>query len=99
MPLLGKGMGWLGYVYALNGEREKAERILDGDMSGKLQPVDKVFIYTGLGEYDKAVDWLEKAYEEKDSYVAYIAVFPEFDPLRTHPRFRALVKKMNLPAE
>ncbi len=44
-----------------------------------------------VGEYERAIDWLEKV-----ANVTQIKVNPEFDPLRSNPRFQALMKKMGL---
>ncbi len=54
--------------------------------------------YIDAGEYDLAIDWLEKAYEEHDPNLPYIGV-PYFDPLRSYPRFQDLLRKMNLPVD
>ena len=48
----------------------------------------------GLGEKDKAFEWLEKAYEEH--FIIAIKVNPVFDPLRSDPRFADLLRRMNL---
>ena len=53
-------------------------------------------IYLGLGEYEKAIDWLETAYDERNTYLPYTRTLQEFDPIRDHPRFVALMKKMGL---
>jgi len=49
-----------------------------------------------LGQKDKALEWLEKAYEEHDSGLVSIAVEPMFDSLRSEPRFRNVVRRMKL---
>jgi TolB-like protein/predicted Ser/Thr protein kinase len=54
--------------------------------------------YLDAGEYDLAIDWLEKAYEEHDPNLPYITV-PSWDPLRSYPRFQGLLRKMNLPED
>ena len=54
------------------------------------------FIRAGM--LDRALDSLERQYDKRDPNLAYISVAPVFDPLRSHPRFRALLKKMNLPS-
>jgi len=51
-------------------------------------------LHLGLGEKDQALDWLEKGYEEQDWYRWGLKVWPIFDPLRTEPRFQALLKKV-----
>ena len=52
-------------------------------------------IYAGLGEKDKAFEWLEKGYEDR-SHRLRIKVDPPFDPLRSDPRFADLLRRMNL---
>jgi hypothetical protein len=52
-------------------------------------------IYMGFGEIDKAFDWFEKSIEERDSMIWYVH-YSAFDPLRSHPRYHALLRKMNL---
>ena len=54
------------------------------------------FIRAGM--LDRALDSLERLYDARDTSLAYISVAPIFDPLRGHPRFGALLKKMNLPS-
>jgi tetratricopeptide (TPR) repeat protein len=47
-------------------------------------------------DYGRAIDWLEKSYDERDPNLPYIGK-PLFDPLRTDPRFQALLRRMGLP--
>ena len=54
-------------------------------------------VYTGLGEFDTALDWLDKGYEQRSVGMVVLKPDPRFDPLRTHPRYRALLQRMNLP--
>jgi hypothetical protein len=55
-------------------------------------------IYVGLGEKDKAFEWLEKAYEERSiaAFFGFIKADPVYDPLRSDPRFADLLRRMNL---
>ena len=53
-------------------------------------------VYLGLGEIDKTFEWLEKAYEERDSNLIYVTIPPVFDPIRSDPRYKKLLKKMGL---
>jgi hypothetical protein len=46
---------------------------------------------------DQAFDRMEKAYEEKSLGMVYLKIIPAFDPLRSNPRFQALLRKMNFP--
>jgi eukaryotic-like serine/threonine-protein kinase len=54
-------------------------------------------IYVLLGDKDKAFYWLEKGYEERDGFMVELAVSPMFDPVRSDPRYKALVKKIGFP--
>jgi len=49
------------------------------------------------GEKDLAMDWLERGFEMRDSYMPYVGVMPGFDSLRDEPRFQELLRRMNLP--
>jgi TolB-like protein/DNA-binding winged helix-turn-helix (wHTH) protein len=55
-------------------------------------------VYAYRGEKDKAIEWLERAYQRHSTYLNFIKWYPIFDSLRTDPRFKALLRKMNLPA-
>ena len=71
----------------------------DLDDRAKLRyrsPSLRVILHLGLGEKDKALDWLEKCYEEQDGYCWILKVGQLYDPLRTEPRFQALLKKVGL---
>jgi serine/threonine-protein kinase len=90
--------GLLGYAYAISGDRPKAEQMLCelADMA-KRQYVNKTAfatIYLGLGEKQKALDWLEKSYEDQESACWYLRVDPIYDSVRNEPRFQALLTKI-----
>jgi TolB-like protein/Tfp pilus assembly protein PilF len=53
-------------------------------------------IYTGLGEKSTALDWLDRAYEERSDRLVYLAVDPIADPLRSDPRFTELLHKIGV---
>ena len=54
-------------------------------------------IYIHLRNFDKTFEWLEKAYEARNSWLVYIKSFPEWEPIRSDPRYKVLLKKMGLP--
>ncbi len=89
----------LGYIYASSGKKEEAMKVLD-DLS-KLASEEYVpaygraVIYSSLGDKDKAIEWLERAYEERSFWV-YFKVDPIFDSLRNDERFNALLQKIGL---
>jgi len=74
----------------------KAERY--GKPGEMVRAFDISQNYLDAGDYDLAVDWLEKAYEEYDPSMPYIGI-PSLDPLRSNPRFLDLLRKMNLPMD
>jgi tetratricopeptide (TPR) repeat protein len=55
--------------------------------------------YLDAGDYDLAIKWLENAYEIRQQTLPYISGVPVWDPVRSHPRFQALLRNMNLPEE
>jgi len=54
--------------------------------------------YLDAGDYEKAIYWLEKAYEEFDPTLTYIGM-PLYDPLRSYPRFQDLLRRIGLPVD
>lgn len=60
-------------------------------------PSSVALIYAGLGEKDRALEWLEKGYREHDAGLVYLKIEPGFDPLRSDPRFKDLVRRVGLP--
>src|SRR5437667_9103840 len=90
--------GLLGYAYAISGDRAKAEQMLrELEAQAKRQYVNSsafAAIYLGLGEKEKALDWLDVAYENQESACWLLKVDPIYDSLRNEPRFQALVQKV-----
>jgi eukaryotic-like serine/threonine-protein kinase len=91
----------LGNAYAVAGRRAEAQKVLDqlNDLSKrKYVPAwFRAIIYVGLGEKDKAFEWLEKSYEDRSiGFGSAIKVDPIWDPLRSDPRFADLLHRMNL---
>ncbi|MBN1223294.1 MAG: protein kinase [Candidatus Aminicenantes bacterium] len=91
----------LGYAYALAGKHKEAEEMLSQLKSLSNQryvsPVDLAMLCTGLDEKNEAIEWLEKAYEERAERFVYLKVNPEFNPLRKDSRFQNLMGKMDYP--
>jgi TolB-like protein/Tfp pilus assembly protein PilF len=61
-----------------------------------VSPVAFVMVHAALGQADQAFDWLERTYEERRGWLAYLNVEPMLDPLRGDPRFRRLAERMRL---
>ena len=53
-------------------------------------------IYTSLGDYDKAFEWLDKAVSAHTPYIGSLASDFIYDPLRSDPRFRMLIDRIGL---
>jgi hypothetical protein len=53
--------------------------------------------YLDLGEKDKALAELDKAYEKRLSSLCWLKIEPQMDPLRSDPRYQELLRKMNFP--
>jgi TolB-like protein/Tfp pilus assembly protein PilF len=53
--------------------------------------------YAFRGQSDEAMRWLERAYAQKESSLLYIKAYPALNPLKADPRYKAFLKKMNLP--
>ena len=87
-------------AYALAGRIGEARKLLEElqDLAQKayVPPWSFAVIYFGLGEIDRGFDWLEKAVDERDALILHFHVDPTYDPLRSHPRYPALLRKMNL---
>jgi serine/threonine protein kinase len=63
---------------------------------GYISPYNIAQAYMRMGEKEKTFSWLEKAYEEHDSGLVSLAVEPIFDPIRSDPRFKDLLRRMKL---
>jgi tetratricopeptide (TPR) repeat protein len=92
-----------GIFYAYSGESGKAEGIFEELLKEKETiPGLSSYIasyYIAFEEYDKAFEWLDRAYEERDPGLIWIKTESLFDPLRSDPRFQTLIKKMGFPEE
>ena len=90
----------LGEAYAMSGMRDRAEQILEQLLerarSEYVSPYHLAYVYTGLGRYDEAMDVLERAFEQRSGSIYSIKGSFLFKPLHQHPRFQALLRRMNL---
>ena len=93
-------LGILGLAYGAKGRKDDATKILaeltELNKQRYVTPAAFVNVHIGLGNKDQALVWLEKAYNERSNYVAYIKVFPIVDPLRSDPRFIDLERRIGL---
>jgi tetratricopeptide (TPR) repeat protein len=93
-------LGQLGQAYALAGRVKDARDVLQQleklSLERYVTPYHLAYVYTGLGEDDEALDALERAYEEHAGGIYGIKGSFLFTALKSHPRFKALLKKLNL---
>ena len=91
-------VGSLGYACAVSGDHAKAEQVLhqleELAKQRYVSPANRASVYLGLGENEKALDWLEKAYEDRDPIFWWINGDQLYDSVRHAPRFEALVQKV-----
>ena len=92
--------GHMGYCYARSGRREEAMReigiLKTRSESSYVSPVSFAAIYSGLGEVDKALNYLDRAVEVRDTSLHLRLLSTEFDSLRDHPRFLKLRSQIGL---
>jgi TolB-like protein/DNA-binding winged helix-turn-helix (wHTH) protein/Tfp pilus assembly protein PilF len=94
-------IGVLVRAYAEAGRRTDALRLLaelkSRKQAGYVPAAAFVNAYLGLGDYDQAFAWLERAYQEQSNILLFLKVHPFFDPIRDDPRFADLVRRVHLP--
>jgi TolB-like protein/Flp pilus assembly protein TadD len=85
----------LGHAYAVSGNRLGATEVLHRlEQSGKTEQFfDLAVIYAGLGNKDRAIQWLERSYTERSRSLMFLKVAPVLDSLRGDPRFADLVRR------
>jgi tetratricopeptide (TPR) repeat protein len=92
----------LAHTWALAGERSRAQRVLDRltqvSRDQYFSPYFIAEIHLALGNREEALSWLERAYEARDYFFRWLAIDPRLDPLRSNPRFQALVERLKFPA-
>ena len=92
-------LGMLGQAYARNGQKDEAQKVLarlnEQAKSRYVAPYAVALVYLGLGQKERALDELERAYERGETnYLFRVKVDPMLDDLRGNPRFDALVEKL-----
>jgi tetratricopeptide (TPR) repeat protein len=94
---------FVAHAYAASGNSAEATKILEDlkQPSGRsyVDPWAIAVVYAGLGERNQAIEWLQKAYQVRDHDLVFSKVWPQFDPLRSDPRFQDLLHRMNLPPD
>jgi serine/threonine protein kinase/Tfp pilus assembly protein PilF len=95
-------LGSLGHAYAVSGNTGEARKVLEELMETStrryVSPYSIATIYAGCGEKDLAFRWLERAYEERSGWLAWLKPEPVSDPLREDPRFGDLLRRIGVAA-
>jgi TolB-like protein/DNA-binding winged helix-turn-helix (wHTH) protein/Flp pilus assembly protein TadD len=88
----------LAYAYARSGRKDEALEILNDlknrSSNGFFNAAEIALIYVGLADLDQAMNWLETSYKER--FNPSLVMRPCFDPLRSDPRFQALLGRIGL---
>jgi len=96
---LNDNLGLLALMYGLGGRKSETRKII-GELKERSRhhyvfPSVFAYAYLGLGEKDRALTYLEQAYEEQDPALFYLKASPLLDSLRSEPRFQALLRRVN----
>jgi TolB-like protein/DNA-binding winged helix-turn-helix (wHTH) protein/Tfp pilus assembly protein PilF len=102
-PTFGKFKAHLAFVLARSGYRQQARKLLGELMrSHNVVSFDVGLVMAGMGEQEHAIDWIEKAYQERSNEMIYLRVLATpnayerpFYSLRANPRFKELLRRMN----
>ena len=96
-------LAFLAYGLAVAGRRQESRTLLaeleELCKSIYISPGYIGMIYIGLEEWDKAFEWLDRAYDARDSLLTFLQILHSFDPLRRDDRFGLLLKKTGLATE
>jgi serine/threonine protein kinase/tetratricopeptide (TPR) repeat protein len=92
----------LAHTFGAAGKTAEARQILDDltKLAKQKYVASYIFagIHIGLGENDRALEYLEKSYEEHSHWLIYLHIDPSMDGLRNNPRFQDLLRRVGLPA-
>jgi tetratricopeptide (TPR) repeat protein len=90
----------LGYCYAISGKADEAREILSQlekwSRDAYVDPAALALVHLGLGEREKALEYLDKAYEQRSLMLRDVGVDARYDTLRSDERFQDLLHRMGL---
>jgi eukaryotic-like serine/threonine-protein kinase len=90
----------LAHVLAAAGKRADAQAALAElqqlAAQRHISPFYFSLIYTGLGEHDRAIEMLNRAFDERAERLVWLRIDPRFDPLRADPHFNDLIQRIGL---
>jgi tetratricopeptide (TPR) repeat protein len=86
-----------GYIFAKVGRRDEAEQVLSTleaiSHERYVPPYAFALIHVGLGHNERALDWLQHAYNVRDVHVIWLPMDPKLDPLRSDASFVRLIER------
>jgi tetratricopeptide (TPR) repeat protein len=92
------GLMFLGQLYVDAGKPAQARKVLKIMMGNRTAGHSMIAeVYARLGEKDRAVEWLEKGFAEREPYMVWLNLSPDSHPLWGDPRFQDILRRMNLP--
>jgi adenylate cyclase len=95
------GRAFLAFAFAKAGNREKAveelERLKRESSTRYVSGIAFALCHTALGNKAEALNWMEKDVNDRSSWASYYTIYPTFDDLRSEPRYKAMLERLNLP--
>lgn len=95
-----EALSLIGHSLAALGRRAEAESILEAMFARAARryvpPYNIALIYLGLKEYKLALEWLERACQDRDVHMVFLNVEPKWDPVRSDPRFLNVLQRCGL---
>ena len=89
------------YVDSRSGQTAQVQDALSHiermNAKSRVDPAPLILAYVAAGQRDKALDQVDRAYKEHSPVITSIGVDPVYDSLRNEPRFKSLLKKLDLP--
>jgi serine/threonine protein kinase/Flp pilus assembly protein TadD len=93
----------VGHLHGLLGDRRAALDVLSTleamAQRGYVSAYTRALVYLGLGETAQTFEWLERAYEERSNWMVWLLKDPRWDPVRSEPRFAAMLDRVGFPAK
>ncbi len=93
--------GWAGYALARAGRKAETRAILDRleevSRERHVPAVARIWCFMGLGDHDRVIEWLEKGYGQRDTWLPHVRMMRAFEPLHPDPRFQNLLRRLGLP--
>jgi TolB-like protein/DNA-binding winged helix-turn-helix (wHTH) protein/tetratricopeptide (TPR) repeat protein len=90
-------LGWLGFAWSVDGQPAKGREVLatlaSRSKRGYISPFYRAMVDVGLGDHDGAMSALEEAFKDRSGWLVFLNVEPEFERLRSDPRFLALLRR------